>query len=80
MVLAVVASERINRTAAALVGAAVAVVAGVLSQEEAIEAVDWGVLGLLAGMMILVWAAEPSGIVTYLRSRSAGSRGAGRCG
>jgi Na+/H+ antiporter NhaD/arsenite permease-like protein len=69
VVLAVVASERINRTAAALVGASIAVLAGVLSQEEAIEAVDWGVLGLLAGMMILVWGAEQSGIVNYIAIR-----------
>jgi Na+/H+ antiporter NhaD/arsenite permease-like protein len=66
LVLAVVASERLHRTTVALAGAAVAVLAGLLSQEEAIEAVDWGVLGLLAGMMVLVWGAEQAGIFAYL--------------
>jgi len=66
LVLAVVASERLHRTTIALAGAGVAVLAGLLTQEEAIEAVDWGVLGLLAGMMVLVWGAEQAGIFAYL--------------
>ena len=69
VVLAFVASERVQRTKVALVGAGVAVLAGLISQEEAIEAVDWGVLGLLAGMMILVWGTERTGIFTYLAIR-----------
>jgi Na+/H+ antiporter NhaD/arsenite permease-like protein len=40
--------------------------AGLLSQQEAIEAIDWSVLGLLAGMMVLVWGAEQAGIFAYL--------------
>lgn len=69
VVLALVASERLNRTKAALLGAAVAALGGLISQEEAIEAIDWGVLGLLAGMMVLVWGAERSGVFTYLAIR-----------
>lgn len=69
VVLALVASERLNRTKAALLGAAVAAVGGLVSQEEAIAAIDWGVLGLLAGMMVLVWGTERSGVFTYLAIR-----------
>jgi Na+/H+ antiporter NhaD/arsenite permease-like protein len=69
VVLAVVVSERIHRTKAALAGAAVAALGGLISQEEAIEAVDWGVLGLLAGMMVLVWGTERTGVFTYLAIR-----------
>ncbi|MFN8122837.1 MAG: ArsB/NhaD family transporter [Thermoleophilia bacterium] len=69
VVLALVASEKLNRTKSALLGAAVAAVGGLLSQEEAIAAIDWGVLGLLAGMMVLVWGAERSGVFTYLAIR-----------
>jgi Na+/H+ antiporter NhaD/arsenite permease-like protein len=69
VVLTLVAVERIHRTKVALAGAAVAVLAGLLSQEEAIEAIDWGVLGLLAGMMVLVWGTERTGVFTYLAIR-----------
>lgn len=65
-VLAIVASERVHRTKIALAGAALAVLLGTINAEEAIEHVDWAVLGLLAGMMILVWGAEQAGIFTYL--------------
>ncbi len=69
IVLGLVVVERIHRTKVALAGAAVAVLAGLLSQEEAIEAIDWGVLGLLAGMMVLVWGTERTGVFTYLAIR-----------
>lgn len=77
LVLALIASERVDRTKVALAGAGIAVLAGLLSQEEAIEAIDWGVLGLLAGMMILVWGAEQAGIVSYLAIKI-GQRSRGR--
>jgi Na+/H+ antiporter NhaD/arsenite permease-like protein len=68
--LGLIASERIDRTKVALASGGIAVVGGLLSQEEAVEAVDWGVLGLLAGMMVLVWGAERSGIFRYLAIRA----------
>ena len=69
VVLGFVVTERIHRTKIALAGAAVAVLAGLLSQEEAIDAIDWGVIGLLAGMMVLVWGTERTGVFTYLAIR-----------
>lgn len=69
--LALIAIDRWDRTKVALTGAAVTVLLGVVSQEVAIESVDWGVLGLLAGMMILVWGAEQAGIFRYLAIRAA---------
>jgi Na+/H+ antiporter NhaD/arsenite permease-like protein len=69
VVLGFVVAERIHRTKIAVAGAAVAVLAGLISQEEAIDAVDWGVLGLLAGMMVLVWGTERTGVFTYLAIR-----------
>src|SRR5688572_4345284 len=47
------------------------VVFGVLDQEHAIEAVDWGTLGLLVGMMIIVGLTERTGVFTYLALRVA---------
>ncbi len=69
LVLAIVASERIHRTKVALIGAGIAVLVGLIDEQEAIEAVDWQVLGLLAGMMILVWGAEQTGVFTYAAIR-----------
>ncbi len=69
--LAVIALEWVHRTKVALVGAGLMVIAGALDQHQAIEAVDWGTLGLLAGMMIIVGLSERTGIFTYLALRVA---------
>jgi Na+/H+ antiporter NhaD/arsenite permease-like protein len=69
--LAVIAFEWVHRTKAALVGAGLVVVLGVVELDQAIEAVDWGTLGLLTGMMILVGLSERTGIFTYLALRAA---------
>jgi Na+/H+ antiporter NhaD/arsenite permease-like protein len=65
-VLAVVALEWVHRTKAALIGASLVVLLGVLDADEAIEAVDWATLGLLVGMMIIVGVTERTGIFRYL--------------
>jgi Na+/H+ antiporter NhaD/arsenite permease-like protein len=68
--LALIASDRVHRTKVALIGAALAIVAGALDQEHAIEAVDFNTLGLLAGMMIIVTVTEPTGVYNYLAIRA----------
>jgi Na+/H+ antiporter NhaD/arsenite permease-like protein len=68
---AVIISEQINRSVATLVGAAVMVVLGVMSQEEAIRGIDWNTIGLLAGMMILVSISRRSGMFQYVAIWSA---------
>ena len=69
--LAVIAFEWVHRTKAALVGAGLVVLIGVIDLDLAIDAVDWSTLGLLIGMMILVGLAERTGIFTYLALRTA---------
>lgn len=69
--LAVIAFEWVHRTKAALVGAGLVVLIGIIELEPAIDAVDWGTLGLLVGMMILVGLTERTGIFTYLALRTA---------
>jgi Na+/H+ antiporter NhaD/arsenite permease-like protein len=69
--LAVIAFEWVHRTKAALVGAGLVVVIGVIELEPAIDSVDWGTLGLLVGMMILVGLTERTGIFTYIALRTA---------
>ncbi|HXF98838.1 MAG TPA: ArsB/NhaD family transporter [Gaiellaceae bacterium] len=69
--LALIGLEWVHRTKVALAGAALMVLTGALDQEQAIEAVDWATLGLLAGMMVIVGVTEPTGVFTYLALRAA---------
>ncbi len=52
--LIVIATERVDRTKVALVGAMLVVLSQTIDQEHAIEAIDWETIGLLAGMMLIV--------------------------
>ncbi len=66
--LAVIASERVNRTKVALIGAAIVVlfVGGEYDQELAVEAIDFNTIGLLAGMMILVFLTQETGVYDWI--------------
>jgi Na+/H+ antiporter NhaD/arsenite permease-like protein len=76
--LAIIASEKMHRTNVALLGAAIVVLfVGDFSQEQAIEAVDFNTIGLLAGMMILVYLTQKTGVYDYLAIR-AGQLSGGR--
>jgi Na+/H+ antiporter NhaD/arsenite permease-like protein len=76
--LAVIASEKMHRTNVALLGAAIVVLfVGDFSQEEAIEAVDFNTIGLLVGMMIIVYLTQQTGVYDYLAIR-AGQLSGGR--
>jgi Na+/H+ antiporter NhaD/arsenite permease-like protein len=76
--LAIIASEKMHRTNVALLGAAIVVLfVGDFSQEKAIESVDFNTIGLLAGMMILVYLTQQTGVYDYLAIR-AGQLSGGR--
>lgn len=68
---AAVVSERANRAVIALLGASLVVILGVLDQEEAVRAIDFNTLGLLAGMMMIVGVAKKSGLFGYAAIRAA---------
>jgi Na+/H+ antiporter NhaD/arsenite permease-like protein len=70
--LALIASERIHRTKIALLGAAIVVlfVGDEFDQELAIESVDFNTIGLLAGMMILVYLTQQTGVYDYIAIRA----------
>jgi Na+/H+ antiporter NhaD/arsenite permease-like protein len=68
--LATIATERLDRTKVALLGAVLLLLTQTISQQTAIEAVDWNTLGLLAGMMIIVRLTETTGMYTYLAIRA----------
>jgi len=76
--LAIIASEKMHRTNVALLGAAIVVLfVGDFSQEQAIEAVDFNTIGLLVGMMILVYLTQQTGVYDYVAIR-AGQLSGGR--
>jgi Na+/H+ antiporter NhaD/arsenite permease-like protein len=76
--LALIATERLNRTKAALLGAAIVVLfVGGFGQEQAIESVDFNTIGLLVGMMLLVQITQQTGIYDYIAIR-AGQLSGGR--
>ncbi len=68
--LALIFSEKINRTIVAFAGAILVVAVGealhFYEMKDAIEAIDFETLGLLMGMMILVAMLEPTGFFQYL--------------
>lgn len=68
--LVLIFSEKLNRTIAALGGAALMIAAGIAldfyPEDAAIAAIDFNTLGLLLGMMILVSMLEPTGFFQYL--------------
>ena len=70
--LVVIATELVNRTVAALLGAAVVVSFGIVEQHEAAaEFVDWNTIGLLLGMMVIVAILNKTGLFEYLAIKSA---------
>jgi Na+/H+ antiporter NhaD/arsenite permease-like protein len=68
--LAVIATERVDRTKAALLGAVLLLLTQTIDQEAAVEAIDWNTLGLLVGMMLMVKITEPTGVYAWLAIRA----------
>jgi Na+/H+ antiporter NhaD/arsenite permease-like protein len=68
---AAVISERINRAVIALFGASLMIVLGILTQEKAVEGIDFNTIGLLIGMMVIVAVSRRTGMFEYLAIRSA---------
>lgn len=64
-------TEKLNRAVVALMGAAVMIFAGILTQETAIAGIDFNTLALLIGMMTIVGISEKSGMFQYIAVWSA---------
>ena len=63
---AVIVSEKIHRTVAAMIGAVLMMLLGIISQEVAIHHIDFNTLGLLTGMMILVGVTSHTGLFDFV--------------
>jgi Na+/H+ antiporter NhaD/arsenite permease-like protein len=68
--LVAIATERMDRTKVALLGAVLVLLTQTIDQHAAIEAIDWNTLGLLVGMMLVVRVTEPTGVYTWLAIRA----------
>jgi Na+/H+ antiporter NhaD/arsenite permease-like protein len=70
-----IATERVHRVAAALGGAALVLAFGIIRSEEAFYSretgIDWDVILLLLGMMLVVGVVRRTGVFEYLAIRSA---------
>ena len=69
----VIVSEKIHRTVAAMIGAVLMMLLGILSQETALHHVDFETLGLLVGMMVLVGVTKETGLFDYVAIKAAKS-------
>lgn len=70
VVFALIISEKVHRTVAALAGAVVLILTGILSFDTGMEHIDFGTLGVLVGMMIFVAVVKNSGIFEYIAIRT----------
>ena len=72
---ALIVSEKIHKTIVAICGAAVMIVIGILTQDEAFHSldlgVDWNVVFLLISMMVIINIMKPTGVFEYIAIKSA---------
>lgn len=65
-----IATERVDKTIAALLGGSLVVAVGVVGSHEAFAAIDLNVIFLLAGMMVLAGILRRTGLFQWVAIRS----------
>jgi Na+/H+ antiporter NhaD/arsenite permease-like protein len=68
---ALIVTERMNRAIIAIMAASLMILSGVLTQQAAIQGIDFNTIGLLTGMMIIVAVTRHSGVFQFLAIWSA---------
>lgn len=63
---AIIVSERISRTVAALLGGLAMILLGVVTQKQAFESIDWNVIFLLVGMMAIANILRETGLFQWI--------------
>jgi len=71
LVYAVISSEKINKTVAALTGAGLFIMTGVVAPDNIFSAIDWNVIFLLVSMMIIVNIIKTTGLFQYIAIKTA---------
>ena len=65
-----IVTERVHRTIAALLGGVAIILSGVLEQDQAFHAIDWNVIFLLAGMMMIASILSETGFFQWVAVQS----------
>ena len=68
---AVIMSEKINRAIAAMIGAGLMIIVGILNQEAAVRGIDFNTIALLTGMMLIVSITRKCGVFQFVAIWSA---------
>ena len=63
---AAIMSEKLNRAIVALLGAGLMIALGLLTQEQAVDGIDFNTLALLTGMMLIVAITRRCGVFQYV--------------
>jgi Na+/H+ antiporter NhaD/arsenite permease-like protein len=63
---AAIMSEKLNRAIVALLGAGLMIALGLLTQEQAVQGIDFNTLALLTGMMLIVAITRRCGVFQYV--------------
>lgn len=70
-VMALIATEKVHRTLAALAGALVLIVTGVIHYADGISHIDFNTIGVLLGMMLFVSVVKDSGLFEFMAIKAA---------
>jgi len=71
LLFVLISLEVANKTILSLLGAVLFISMGIIQQHEAFESVDWNVIFLLIGMMVIVGITKKSGVFQYIAIKSA---------
>lgn len=63
---ALIVSEKIDRTLSALLGGLSMIIFGIVAQEQAFHSIDWNVIFLLAGMMVIANILKETGLFQWI--------------
>lgn len=64
-------TEWVNKMTAALLGGFLVIIAGIMTQDTAMSHVDWNVIFLLIGMMMVMSVLKETGVFQYLAIKTA---------
>ena len=71
LIFLLISTEKINKTLAALFGAALFMLTAIIPQKQAFDEVDWNVIFLLIGMMIIVGITRQTGLFQFIAIKMA---------
>ena len=67
----IMSTEILNKTVIVLFGAAIFIILGIINQHKAFEEIDWNVIFLLIGMMIIVGITKRTGVFQFVAIKAA---------